>query len=152
MFHSTSRLHHFTNASSSIIDKFLSHHFKLAHQLYQQQLMLGTSASLSPSPGGPAFIPNATTTGDVPQAPSTSSGPFNPNMAQGPTPPGLSASPPNMTPLNSSSNAGSTGSMFTSLHLLTVPILTPGTDNALYFKGTCVEGFLDSLENHADNA
>jgi hypothetical protein len=112
--------------------------------------MSGTAASPSPPPGGPAFVPNATTTGG---APSTSGGPFNPNMAQGPTPPGSSASPPNMTPSNSSSsNAGSTGSMFTSLHSLAVPMPTPGTDNAPYFKGTRVEDFLDSLENHADNA
>ena len=115
--------------------------------------MLGTSASLSPPPGGPVFIPNAMTTGGVPQAPLTSSGPFNPNMAQGPTPPGSSASPFNMTLLNSSSsNAGFTGSMFTSLHSLAVPMPMPGTDNAPYFKGTRVEDFLDSLKNHADNA
>ena len=114
--------------------------------------MPGTSASPSSPPGGPVFIPNATTTGGVPQAPSTSSGPFNPNMAQGLMPPGSSASPFNMTPSNSSSNAGSTGSMFTSLYSLTVPMLMPATDNALYFKETHVEDFLDSLENHADNA
>ena len=103
----------------------------------------------NPPPGGPVFVPNATSTGSTP---STSSGPFNSNMAQGPMPPGSSTSPPNMTLLNSSSsNAGSTGLMFTSLHLLAVPMPTPGTDNAPYFKGTHIEGFLDVLKNHADN-
>jgi hypothetical protein len=81
---------------------------------------------------GPAFMPDAETTGGAP----------------GPTPP-----PSNMTLSDSTpSNMGSTGSMFTSLHSLAVPMPTPGTDNTPYFKGTRVEDFLDALENHADNA
>ena len=33
-----------------------------------------------------------------------------------------------------------------------VPMPTPGTSTAPYFKGKRVEDFLDSLEQHADSA
>ena len=89
------------------------------------------------NPTGFDFIPD----------PATSSG-NAPGVSQHPTPP-ESAGVPMST---SVSNASTTGSLFTNLHSLAVPMPTPNTDNAPYFRGVRVEDFLDSLENHADNA
>lgn len=46
----------------------------------------------------------------------------------------------------------SSESSIVSLATLSVPMPTPGTSSAPLFKGKRVEDFLDSLEQHADNA
>ena len=79
------------------------------------------------------------------QATSSTQGP---GVSQHPTPPASGGVPMS----TSVSNASTTGSVFTNLHSLAVPMPTPNTDNAPYFRGTRVEDFLDALENHADNA
>jgi hypothetical protein len=74
-----------------------------------------------------------------------------PHIGAGGSNPTLPASSITPSVSGSSAAASSTGSLFTLMHTLTVPMPTPNTDNAPYFKGTCVDDFLDALENHADN-